>query len=126
MLEAKELFGRFLHEGFDSILVAEPVTTRDGVVGVLVEAVVRRDGACRSSLGGDRVAPHRVHLGDDGDVQSGVGLGNGDRGAQPRATATDEHDIMRRRHVLGYSAEMSSSSITRPSCRTTRRLNVPS
>ena len=45
MLEAKELFGRFLHEGFDSILVAEPVTTRDGVVGVLVEAVVRCDGA---------------------------------------------------------------------------------
>ena len=126
VLEAQELLGRFLHEGLDRILIAEPVAARDGVVGVLVEAVVGRDGAGGAALGGDGVAAHRVDLGDDGDTQPGIGLGDGDRGAQARAAAAHEHDVMRRGHVLGYSAEMSSSTSTWPSCRTILRLNVPS
>ena len=76
MLEAQELLGRFLHEGLDRILIAEPVAARDGVVRVLVETVVGRDGAGGAALRRDGVAAHRVHLGDHRDTQPGIRLGN--------------------------------------------------
>ena len=40
MLELQQLLGRLVDEGLDRVLVAQPVAAGDGVVGVLVEAVV--------------------------------------------------------------------------------------
>ena len=68
VLQAQQLLGRFLDEGLDRVLIAQPVAAGDGVVGVLVEAVVGRIDAGGAALGRDRVAAHRVHLGDDRDV----------------------------------------------------------
>ena len=45
------------------------------------------------------MAAHRVHLRHDGHVEAGIGLRDGDRRAQTRAAAADQHDVMRRRHV---------------------------
>ena len=99
MLEAQELLRRFLHEGLDRILIAEPVAARDSVVRVLVETVVDRDGAGGAALGRNGVAAHRVHLGDHRDTQPGIRLGNCYRGAQPRAATANEHDVVGRDHV---------------------------
>ena len=94
VFEAEELLARFLYEGLDRILIAQPIAARNGVVGVLVEAVVRTDDTRRSTFGGDGVAAHRVHLGHDGDVEARIGFRDGNRGAQPRAAAADQHYIV--------------------------------
>ena len=70
VLEAEELIGRLLDERFDGILVAQPVAPGDGVVRMLVTTVIGANDARRSTLGGDRVAAHRVHLGHDRDVEA--------------------------------------------------------
>jgi hypothetical protein len=86
---------RLLDERLDGVLVAQPVAAGDGVVGVLVERVVRTDDAGRAALGRDRVAAHRVDLGDDGDAEARIGFRDRDRRAQPRAAAANEDHVMR-------------------------------
>ena len=73
----------------------EPVAARDRVVGVLVEAVVGGDDAGRAALGRDRVAAHRIDLRDHRHVEPGVGLGDRDGGAQARAAAAHDQDVVR-------------------------------
>jgi len=84
-------------EDLDAILVAQPVTARDGVVRVLVVRVVLGDHAGCAALGGDGMAAHRVDLGDHRDAELGVDFGNGDRGAQSGTAAADQKNIVRRR-----------------------------
>ena len=88
--------GASLNECLDRILIAEPVAAGDGVVGVLVETVVGLGHAGRAALGGDRVAAHGIDLGDHGDAEFGIDLGGGNRGAQSRATATYQKNVVRR------------------------------
>ena len=89
---------RLLDERLDGVLVAQPVAAGDGVVGVLVEAVVRGDHAGGAALGRDRVAAHRVDLRDDGHPQGRVGLGDGDGRAQAGAAAADDEHVVGGRH----------------------------
>src|SRR6185312_1637498 len=90
-----QLLGRLPDEGLDGVLVAEPVAARHRVVAVLVEAVVGGDDPGRAALGRHRVAAHRVDLGDQGDVEPGFGLGDGDGGAQPGGAATHDQHVVR-------------------------------
>jgi hypothetical protein len=99
MLEAEQLLRRFLHEGLDGILIAEPVAASNRVERVFVEAVVGSYRTCRTPLGGDRVAPHRVHLGHDGDVESWIEFGDRDSGAQTGAAAAYQHNVMSWGHL---------------------------
>ena len=100
VLQAQQLLRRLLDERLDGVLIAQPVAARDRVVGVLVEAVVGSDRAGGAALRGHRVAPHGIDLRHHSDLQTGIGLGNRDRGAQARAPTTHHHHIMGRRHVL--------------------------
>src|SRR6266498_3181259 len=70
VLELDDLAGRLRDEGLDGVLVGQIVTAPDGVEGVEVDAVVVPEGRPRPSLRRDRVAPHRVDLGDQGDAQA--------------------------------------------------------
>jgi hypothetical protein len=145
VLHAEQLPRRLLHEHLDGLLVAEPVATGNRVVRVLVEAVVGGNRARGASFGGDRVAPHRINLGHDRDVEAWIEFGDGNSGAQTGAAAAHQHNVMSRDHVVllrrpgsilrcaeaalwnrCYSAERSSSTMTRPSWCTTLRLTLPS
>ena len=75
VLELQEFLGRFFYEGFDGVLIAEPVAAGNGVVGVLVERVVGFDDAGGAAFGGDGVAPHGINLGDDGDFEVWIEFG---------------------------------------------------
>src|SRR5262245_5863873 len=90
MLELRHLLGAVGHEILDHVLVAQPVTTADGIVEVAAEAVVRADGARRAALGGHRVAAHRHDLRDQRDAKRGVALGDGDRRPQPSTAPADD------------------------------------
>src|SRR3990172_7682351 len=57
--QAKELLGGLLDEGFHSVLIRKPVPAGDGVVRVLVEAVVRTDRSRRPPFSRDGVASPR-------------------------------------------------------------------
>jgi hypothetical protein len=151
VLEAKQLLGRFRDERVNGILVARPVAAGDGVIRVFVEAVVGSNRARSTTLRGHCVAPHRVHLRHDGDLEARVGFRDGNGRAQTGTTAAHQHHIMRRGHALAllsaracrslprlgrgrrvrppvicYSAYSSSSVRTRPSWRTTVWLTLPS
>ncbi len=62
VLQPHQFLRRFFDKHFDGILIRQPITAGDGVVSVLVEAVVRPDGAGSSPFRGYRVTPHGVHL----------------------------------------------------------------
>ena len=94
MLELQQLPRRLGHEGLDGVLVAQPVAAGDGVVGVFVQGVVFASDAGRAALGRNRVAAHRVHLGDDRHAQVRISLRYRDCGAQTRAAAADHDDVM--------------------------------
>ena len=111
VLQPEQLLGGFLDEGLDGVLVAQPVAAGDGVVGVFVEAVVRADHGRGAALGRDRVAAHRVDLGDDGDAEPGVGLGDGDGRAQPGPAAADQDHVMGRGHGQPQESEDQESGI---------------
>src|SRR5688500_17076965 len=98
VLQAHQLLWGFLDERFDGVLIGHPVAAGDGVVGVLVEAVVLTSHTGRTAFGGDGVAAHGVDLRDDGDPESWVGLGDGDGGAQSSATTAHHEDVVRWRH----------------------------
>src|SRR5262245_33654929 len=64
MLELQHLFWRFPDKGLDRILITEPVTARDGVAGVFVQAIVGLDDGGSTPFGRDRMAAHGVDLRD--------------------------------------------------------------
>jgi hypothetical protein len=69
------------YEVLDDILLAEPVTSRDRVVEMVFEAIVRLGHCRRAALCGYGVAAHRVDLGDQGNGEPGIVLGHRDRSA---------------------------------------------
>ena len=94
VLQLDQFLGRFLHEGLDSVLIAEPVAAGDRVVDVVLQRVSVLDHGGGAAFRGDGVAAHGVDLGDDGDVEVWVGLGDGDGGAQTGAAAANDHNIV--------------------------------
>src|SRR5262249_9707839 len=131
-------------EGFDGVLVAHPVAAGDGVVGVFVETVLGEGHPRRAALGRHGVTAHRVHLGDHGDAEPGVGLCDGDGRAQTRAAAAHQYDVwgggpgrtsgvrapgpagFRGPRAPHYCPATSSSTRTAPSWRVTFRHTLPS
>ena len=93
LLELDHLFGTVLHEVFDDILLAEPVATGDGVVEVVVEAVVVADDAGGAPFGHDGVRAHGNDLGDQGDGQARVVFGGSDGSAQSGAATAQYDDV---------------------------------
>ena len=99
MLELDQLAGGFLDEHLDGVLVGQPVRAADGVVDVILGAVVVLDDRRHAALGGDGVAAHRIDLGHDADAEIWVLLGHGDSGPKAGATAAnDEHVVLQLVH----------------------------
>ncbi len=88
-----QFLGCFLDEVLDGVLVAQPVAAADRVVEVQIKAVVGLDHAGRPAFGCAGVAAHGVDLRDQRDAQLRVGLGEGDRSTQTRASRTDDGHI---------------------------------
>ena len=99
VLEPQQLLRRFLDERFDGVLVAQPVAAGNGVVDVLVEAVVGTDRAGGTALGGDGMAPHRVYLGNHRNPEAGIMLCDCDCRPEARTAAAYQYDVVRRVHV---------------------------
>jgi hypothetical protein len=94
VLELVELARGLFHEPLDRVLVRQIVGALDRVLGVQVEVVVVARDPGRPALGRDGVAPHRVQLRDAGDGELRVRLDGRDRGAQARAPAADQDDVV--------------------------------
>ena len=109
VLESQQLLRGLLDEGLDGVLIAEPVAAGDGVVGVLVQAVVGGNHARGAAFGRDGVAAHRIDLHTTSHAEPGVGLGDGDRGAQTGPAASDEHDVVRGDHGGSRGGGVASS-----------------
>ena len=65
----------------DDILLAQPVASRDGVVKMVLKAIVILGNGCGPPFCSDRMAAHRIDFRNQGDFGIGVGLGGGDSGA---------------------------------------------
>jgi hypothetical protein len=87
---------RFFYEGFDGVLIAEPVAAGDGVVGVFVERIVGFDYAGGAAFRGDGVAPHGIDLGDDSDFEVGIEFGYSYGGAEASTTTSDQENVVGR------------------------------
>jgi hypothetical protein len=101
VLEPIDVGRRLVAEHLDRVLVAEVVGALDGVERVLFRVVVGGVAERRvdAALGGARVAPDRVDLGQEGDVRAEVeGL---DGGAHSRAAGADDQHVVLGLHVLG-------------------------
>jgi len=96
VFELEKFLGSFLDEGFDGVLIAEPVAAGDGVVGVFVERVVGFDDAGGAAFCGDGVAPHGIDLGDDGDFEVGIKFGYSYGGAEASTTTSDQENVVGR------------------------------
>ena len=94
VLQLDELPRGLVDEGLDHVLVGQEVRPLDRVVGVGVESVVVPDHGGRPTFGRDRVGPHGVDLGDQADVDVGIGLDCGDGGAQTGGPAPDDEDVV--------------------------------
>ena len=89
VLELREFARGLADKSLYRILIAEPIAARDGVIGVIVQAVIGTHDAGRPTLGGDSMAAHGIDLGDDRDSESGIGFRDGDGGAQSGPTAAN-------------------------------------
>jgi hypothetical protein len=96
VFELEKFLRGFLDEGFDGVLIAEPIAAGNGVVGVFVERVVGFDDAGGAAFGGDSVAPHGINLGDDGDFEVGVNFGYSYGGAEASTTTSDQENVVGR------------------------------
>ena len=65
----------------DDILLAQPVASRDGVVKMVLKAIVIRATAA-DPFRSDRMAAHRIDFRNQGDFSVGVGLSGGDSGTK--------------------------------------------
>src|SRR5262245_12947615 len=97
VLQLDELGRSFFHEELNCILVSHPVGTGDSVVDVLFEAVVLLNDRSRTTLGGHGVAPHRVDLGHDRDVELWVRFCCSDGRAEPCPSASYDKYVMHKR-----------------------------
>ena len=79
---------------FDDVLVGEKVASLQGVVGVKIQVVVRRDRTGCSALGRDRVAAHRIDLGHHGNAAVRSRFRGRDRCSNSGSTASDENDVV--------------------------------
>src|ERR1700730_3916000 len=86
--------GCFLDEGFDHVLVAQPIGPRHGVISVTVQAVIGFDDRRSASLGSNRMAAHRIHLGNHGNAKLRVRLAQFNRGPQPCSPAADDQNVV--------------------------------
>ena len=93
VLELDHLFCAVLDEILHRVLIAQPVTTRNGIVEVVVDRIVGTDHAGRAALGRHGVAAHRHHLRDQCHGQPGIGLVGRDRGPQSGPPAPYDDDI---------------------------------
>src|SRR3974390_1907278 len=94
-LQLQQFLRSFSHEGFDGVLIAEPVAAGDSVVGVFVGAVVGLGDTGCGTFGRDRVAAHGVYLRHYADAELGIDLSDGDRRAQPRTASSHEKYVVR-------------------------------
>ena len=94
MFQLEHLRWGLAHEGFDGVLIAQPVAAAHRVIGVGIQTVIGFDDRRRPTLGGDSVAAHRVHLGDDRDIEFGIRVRNRDSGTEARPAATDQQNVM--------------------------------
>ena len=93
VLQLQQFQRRGVDEQLDGILVAEPVAAGDGVVEMVVQAVVVLDDAGRAAFGGHGVAAHRIDLGDQRKREGRIGLGDRDGGAQAGAAGAHDRDV---------------------------------
>src|SRR5262249_1671440 len=93
-LEAQQLFGSFLDESLDGILITQPVSARNRVVGMLVERVAGLDDTRSASLGGNRMAPHRVNLRNHRYIEFGIEFGDSYRGSEARTATSDQENVV--------------------------------
>ena len=75
------------------VLLAQPVAAAHGVVEVVLEAVVRPRHGGRAAFGRDRVAAHRVDLGDQRHHEGGIGFCHGYRCAQAGTAGTHDRHV---------------------------------
>lgn len=66
----------------DDILLAQPVASRDGVVKMVLKAIVICGQRLRTPFCSDRMAAHRIDFRNQGDFSVGVGLSGGDSGTK--------------------------------------------
>jgi len=93
MFHAGKFPRRLPDEQVDRVLIAQPVAAGDGVVEVVVEAVLVLGDAGSPALGGDGVAAHGIDLGQQRDPKTGVCLGDGNGGPETGATGADDDDV---------------------------------
>ena len=93
VLQLHHLAWVLVHKGFHRVLVAQPVATGDRVIGVVVQAVAGFNDRCCATLGRNRVAAHRIDLGNYTDIQARIQLCGGDGGSQARAPTTHYQHI---------------------------------
>ena len=87
------LFVRVGYEVFDDILLAQPVAAADGIVEMVVQAVVGPRHRGSPAFRGYGVAAHRVDLGNQCNFQLRIGLGNRDRRPQTCATRANNRYV---------------------------------
>jgi len=75
------------------VLIAEPVTSRDRIVKVIIETIIVLDDSSGAALRSNGVAAHRIHLGDQRNFQGRIRLRHRDRRAQAGTTGADNCDI---------------------------------
>src|SRR6266508_5493118 len=78
---------------------------------MIVQAIVRFDDCRSASLGGYRMAPHRINLRDHSDAQFWIDFSNSDCSAQTCSTAPDDHNIVLIRLILGHYLILPSNQI---------------
>ena len=107
VLQLQHLAGRFFDKCLHRVLIAHPVAAGDGVVGVLIQAVVGFDDGGGTALGRDGVAPHGIHFGDYGRAKAGIHLRHGDGRAQARPAAAHHQHVTRKDvHRLPEGSEL--------------------
>ena len=69
MFQLHHFTWRFFDKRLDHILIAQPICPRHGVVGMGLGAISGLDDSRGAAFGRNRMAPHRIHLGHDSDLQ---------------------------------------------------------
>jgi hypothetical protein len=83
---------RFATHDFDGILIAEIQAALCRIVGMGFPRVILADGGIDSALRSDGMAPHRMDLGEQRDIELS---GSGNRGSHPRKAGAHDKDVMR-------------------------------
>ncbi len=89
----------------DDILLAQPVASRDGVVKMVLKAIVILGNGCGPPFCSDRMAAHRIDFRNQGDFSVGVGLSGGDSGTKACPAGANYGEIGEKfaRHSSSFS-----------------------